>query len=257
MLSYPSIDPIIWSYGPIAIRWYGLAYIAGLVLPFFIFRKTFRVLLNFTFDDCLNFISYLALGVIIGGRFGYVLFYNFDQFLADPFMLIAIWEGGMSYHGGILGSAVGTILFAKHNKRPISPLLDIVALGSTIGIGLGRCANFINGELYGRVTTSPLGMVFPGAGFLPRHPSQLYEAATEGLLIFIILWAVRKWYKPPHLCIGGLYLILYGVFRFIVEFFREPDAHLGFIFMSLSLGQLLCVIEILIGCIVLKRVFRR
>tara|TARA_B100001989_G_C24508505_1_gene449039 strand:- start:160 stop:963 length:804 start_codon:yes stop_codon:yes gene_type:complete len=256
MLTYPNIDPILVSFGPFAIRWYGLAYIAGLTVPFLIFKKTFRQQLKCSADDCLNFITYLALGIILGGRIGYMLFYNMTSLLADPLTMFAVWQGGMSYHGGIFGAMVATVLFAKNNKKSVFGCLDIVSLGSTIGIGLGRLSNFINGELYGRVTTSAFGMVFPTGGPLPRHPSQLYEAFFEGLVIFVILWAVRKYLVPKPLFIGGLYLILYSSFRFVIEFFRQPDEHIGFLLFNLSMGQLLCLVELIIGVVVLMWVIK-
>tara|TARA_B100000427_G_scaffold6443_1_gene5999 strand:+ start:291 stop:1070 length:780 start_codon:yes stop_codon:yes gene_type:complete len=247
MLTYPNIDPILISLGPLEIRWYSLAYILGVTLPFLIFKKAYRHSLKMSQDDILNYISYLIIGVILGGRLGYVLFYDFVEFLKQPYLIFAIWQGGMSYHGGAIGSILSTILFAKRYKRSVLGMLDLLAIGSTIGIFLGRIANFINGELFGRVTTSAFGMVFPMGGPLPRHPSQLYESFMEGLLLFLILWAVRKYWAPRPGILGSLYLVLYGCFRFVLEFFREPDAHLGFIIHVFSLGQLLCAIEIMIG----------
>tara|TARA_Y100001970_G_scaffold281281_1_gene391705 strand:+ start:317 stop:1126 length:810 start_codon:yes stop_codon:yes gene_type:complete len=247
MLVYPNIDPIIFSLGPLHIRWYSLAYIAGILLPFLIFKQAYRHSLKMSMDDIFNYISYLILGVIIGGRIGYVLFYDFIEFMKSPHLIIAIWRGGMSYHGGAIGAIISTILFAKRYHINKLMLLDLLAIGSTIGIFLGRIANFINGELFGRVTTSPLGMVFPMGGHLPRHPSQLYESFAEGFLLFLILWIIRRYLTPKPGILGSIYLILYGSFRFVLEFFREPDAHLGFVIHIFSLGQLLCIVEILIG----------
>tara|TARA_B100000427_G_scaffold168502_2_gene140057 strand:+ start:5466 stop:6251 length:786 start_codon:yes stop_codon:yes gene_type:complete len=247
MLVYPNIDPILISIGPLHIRWYGLAYLAGIILPFIVFKKAYRHHLKMSIDDILNYISYLIIGIIIGGRIGYVLFYDFIEFLHAPYLIVAIWKGGMSYHGGAIGSIISTILFAKRYHINKLMLLDLLAIGSTIGIFLGRIANFINGELFGRVTTSPLGMIFPMGGPLPRHPSQLYESFAEGFLLFLILWIIRRYLTPKPGILGSIYLILYGSFRFVLEFFREPDAHLGFIIHIFSLGQLLCIIEILIG----------
>ena len=247
MLTYPNIDPVLFSLGPFQLRWYSLAYLIGIMGPIWIFRKTFRNVFKCTFDDCLNYVTYLVIGVIIGGRLGYVLFYDFLDFLRDPMMIVAIWRGGMSYHGGALGCIVSTILFARHKGISALMLLDILAIGSTVGIGLGRIANFINGELYGRVTTSMFGMVFPGGGALPRHPSQLYEAFFEGFVLFCLLWMARRWLTLKPGVLGGMYLILYGIFRFFIEFFRQPDAHIGFVLGTFSLGQVLCIVEICVG----------
>ena len=264
MLSYPSIDPIIWSYGPIAIRWYGLAYIAGLVLPFFIFRKTFRVLLNFTFDDCLNFISYLALGVIIGGRFGYVLFYGFERLAQDPLYLVRVWEGGMSFHGGLIGVAISLILFCKRFEKSFLEVGDFLAPLCPIGLGLGRLANFVNAELPGRITESVTGLVYPCQVVrdlnpmcvgqwesVARHPSPLYQACTEGLILFLLLWVLSG--KPRSTgFISGCFLLGYGSLRFFTEIFREPDSHIGFIlFEAMTMGQLLCLPMIIIGSILI------
>ena len=250
MLTYPEIDPVLISLGPLHIRWYSLAYLVGITLPFWVFRHAFRNVFKFSLDDCMNYVSYLIIGTIIGGRLGYVLFYDFGDFLRDPLMIVAIWQGGMSYHGGALGCIGSTVLFARHMKVNVLALLDILAIGSTIGIFLGRIANFINGELYGRVTTSMFGMVFPGAGPLPRHPSQLYEAFCEGVLLFLLLWAIRRWMKPKPGIVGGCYLIFYGGMRFVLEFFREPDAHIGFVVQRFSLGQVLCFVEVCVGVMV-------
>lgn len=247
MLEYPAIDPIFFSIGPLHVRWYGLAYLAGLTLPFLVFKRSYQNQLKMTSDDILNYISSLILGVIIGGRLGYVFFYDFLNFLESPLLVFAIWKGGMSYHGGAIGAIVSSILFSKKYKFNTLMLLDLLAIGSTIGIFFGRLANFINGELFGRVTTSAFGMIFPYGGPLPRHPSQLYEAFFEGLILFIILFIIRRSFTLIPGILGSIYLILYGSFRFFIEFFREPDTHLGFIFQIFSLGQVLCFVEIFLG----------
>ncbi len=247
MLTYPHIDPILLSIGPFAIRWYSLAYLAGIILPFILFRRTMKHTLALSYDHMVDWATYVACGIILGGRIGYVLFYDTLTFIHKPWLLFFVWNGGMSYHGGILGAALGTYLFARHKKKSLWACFDTICLASTIGIGLGRVANFINGELYGRVTTSPLGMIFPNGGPLPRHPSQLYEACVEGLLLFLILWAIRKYLSPAPGYLSAIYLIGYGTGRFILEFFREPDAHIGFIISHISLGQILCIIECICG----------
>ncbi len=195
----------------------------------------------------------LILSVIIGGRLGYVLFYNLPYYLEHPLEIPATWSGGMSFHGATLAIILSFLVFCHKNKINLYITADLYTATIPIGLGLGRLGNFINGELYGRTTEQPWGMVFPGAGALPRHPSQLYEAFLEGLLLFILLWTLRKkpWNTPgrwPHGCISALFLIGYGFFRIIVENFREPDQHLGFIFWHLTMGQLLSICMIGIGC---------
>mgnify|MGYP003976207217 CR=1 FL=1 len=251
MLIYPDIDPVIVTLGPFQMRWYSLAYIFGIISPLYFFKQTFSKKLAMSVDDCLNYISYLIFSVIIGGRIGYVLFYDLSFYLENPFSIIKIWQGGMSYHGGALGTIIGTLIYATYYKKSKLILLDILSIGSTIGIGLGRVANFINGELYGRVTTSSFGMVFPAGGPLPRHPSQLYEAFFEGVILFLILWTIRKLKAPKPGYIGALYLIGYSSFRFFIEFFREPDSHIGIAVSIFSRGQLYCIAQLIIGCIVI------
>ena len=260
MLIYPDIDPVIIALGPFQLRWYSLAYIFGIVSPIFIFKETFLKKLSMNFDDCLNYISYLIISVIIGGRIGYILFYDLSFYLENPFSILKVWQGGMSYHGGALGTIIGTLLYAKHYKKSKLMLLDILSIGSTIGIGFGRVANFINGELYGRITTSALGMVFPTGGPLPRHPSQLYEAFFEGAVLFLILWSIRKFKAPNPGYIGAYYLMFYSSFRFFIEFFREPDSHIGMAVSIFSRGQLYCVIQLIIGLAIilyLKKYYKK
>lgn len=251
-IAFPEINPIAFQLGFIAIRWYSLAYILGLIGAWGLARKMSRVEKSpFTVLKIDDFLVWATFGIIIGGRLGYVLFYNIRYFLEFPLHILALWEGGMSFHGGLIGVIVATFLFAWKKQVPPLTIGDIIVCVAPIGLFLGRLANFANGELYGRVSQSvPWVMIFPGGGALPRHPSQLYEAALEGLLLFSILnalwWFVPKYRKRTGF-LSGLFFVLYGLFRFILEFFREPDAHLGFIWKQLSMGQLLCLPMILFG----------
>jgi phosphatidylglycerol:prolipoprotein diacylglycerol transferase len=252
MLAYPEIDPVLVQIGPLAIRWYGLAYLSGVLAAYLYVKKIFISEQGFTADQVLSLVTNIVLGILLGGRIGYMVFYNFGDLWYDPLSLFAVWQGGMSYHGGAIGAALAVILFCWQNKKPFWPVLDLLAIGSTFGLFFGRVANFINAELWGRVTDVPWGMVFPGAGPLPRHPSQLYEAFLEGVLLFFILHFLRRKValKPGQLF--GAYLVGYGSFRFIVEFFREPDAHLGTVLSWMSMGQVLCVVMIVLGTICIQ-----
>lgn len=251
MISYPDIDPIIFSLGPFALRWYSLAYIVGIGGGFHLFKSDFRKL-GLNNDDVINLMTILMLGVILGGRIGYVFFYDLGYYLENPANIAAIWNGGMSFHGGAIGAMLGFLIFA--NKKQLSPwgLLDILGIGSTIGIFLGRIANFINGELYGRVTDVPWGMVFPSGGPLPRHPSQLYEALLEGLFLFLFLLILKRRFRLKSGQLFAVYLITYAACRFVVEFFREPDVQIGFVFLNFSMGQVLSAIMVLVGSFLLK-----
>ena len=239
MLSYPTIDPIIFSIGPLQFRGYGLAYVCGLLFPLVVFKHSFKHKLKLDSDQQSNYLIWVMLGVILGGRLGYIFFYNFSYYIQHLHELVYLWKGGMSFHGGAAGALAATWLFCKKYKINARQFSDVLVISSTIGLGLGRLANFINAELYGRVTTSPLGMVFPGGGDLPRHPSQLYEAFFEGLLLFLILWAIRKTGKLHDGQLMAVFCMVYATFRFGIEYFREPDSHLGFIIATFSMGQLL------------------
>ncbi|WP_100656232.1 prolipoprotein diacylglyceryl transferase [Alteromonas flava] len=242
---FPNIDPIIFSIGPLAVRWYGLMYLIGFVAAFFLAKQRLARV-GWSKEQLSDFLFWGFLGVIIGGRVGYVLFYQFDLFLSDPLYLVKIWTGGMSFHGGLLGVITAIALYARKMNMRFLTLGDFVAPLVPIGLGAGRLGNFINAELWGRTTDVPWGVIFPGAGNYPRHPSQLYEFALEGVVLFVLLW----WYsaKPrPRGAIGGLFLLGYGCFRFIIEFFREPDSHLGLYSFGLSQGQLLCIPMIALG----------
>ena len=253
MINYPQIDPIIFAVGPLQVRWYGLMYVLGftatLLLVKYQIKKFNYKELDVHFEN-LNLV--LIISLVLGGRLGYVLFYNLPYYLKHPLEILATWQGGMSFHGGMLGLIIGAILFCKKNELDFWRVIDIYTVTIPIGLGLGRIGNFINAELYGRVTDVPWGMVFPGGGPYPRHPSQLYECFLEGLVLFFILWLLKEKQNPPspswpYGSMGALFLILYGIFRIIIEFFREPDAHLGFLAAGLTMGQLLSSLMIIAG----------
>jgi phosphatidylglycerol:prolipoprotein diacylglycerol transferase len=253
-LAYPSIDPVLITIGPVSIRWYALAYIAGLVLGWayaraLVRQKTFwggAVPLDpLDIDDLL---IYAAMGVILGGRLGYVLFYNPGFYLAHPAEIFTVWKGGMSFHGGLAGTALAIYFLARRSRISVLTLADVSAAAVPVGLFLGRIANFIKPELWGRPTDVPWAMVFPGAGPFPRHPSQLYEAGLEGFVLFLVLYiavhlgALRR----PGL-VAGLFAVGYGIARITCEFFREPDSQLGFLFGGATMGMLLSVPLIAIG----------
>jgi phosphatidylglycerol:prolipoprotein diacylglycerol transferase len=251
-----NIDPILIELGPIRVSWYGLMYVFGFFASYLLVRyqmkkKDFGV----SRLEVENLYFYLILGLIIGARLGYVLFYDLKMYLKEPLEIFAVWHGGMSFHGGLIGVLLVGILFSWKNKKSFWKIADLFIVTAPIGLGLGRIGNFINGELYGRVTQGPWGMVFPKGGPLPRHPSQLYESALEGGVLFLILWFLRDKELPA----GGLlaiFLSLYGVFRFLIEFLREPDPQLGLIFGPLTMGQTLSAFMI-VGGIVLFVCLRR
>ncbi len=249
----PAIDPVAIAFGPIAIRWYSLTYIIGILFTLFWLKKTNdkqKFLSEKAYDDWL---MWAVFSIMLGGRFGYVFFYNPQYFLSHPLEILAFWNGGMSFHGGLLGSILGMWIFAKKYKINFLQLTDTLAIAAPVGLFFGRLANFVNMELYGRVSGSNFGVVFPGAGDLPRHPSQLYEAALEGILIFIILFSLNRFTKINQKLgtLSGLFLIFYGSFRILIENFREPDAQLGFLFYEITMGQLLSLPIILLGLFVI------
>lgn len=256
-MTFPHIDPVFLRLGPLEFRWYGLMYICGFVAAYFIILAGVkRKGLPLIKDDVADLIFTVALGVILGGRLGYILFYNLSYYLAHPMKLLAVWEGGMSFHGGLAGAILAGLYFIRKHKLSFYKLADIGFLAGPVGLGLGRIGNFINGELYGRVTDVPWGMVFPGGGALPRHPSQLYEAFLEGLVMFIILNVISR-KVPRDGVVFWSFIGLYGLFRFLVEFVREPDEQLGFLFGTLSMGQLLSLPMFLLGAAMVVRCYRR
>ncbi len=266
VIPYPAINPILISIGPLAIRWYALAYIIGIIAGWFYARaiiaseRFWGGTAPLTVTDFDDFVVWITLGIILGGRIGYVLFYNLPHFAAHPAEIFQIWNGGMSFHGGVTGCAVAVILFAWRRHIPTLSLGDISCAVAPIGLFLGRIANFINGELWGRPTDVPWAMVFPYGGPLPRHPSQLYEASLEGIALFILLNVLvrRGALKRPGV-VTAVFFIGYGLARTTCEFFREPDVQLGFLWGSgwLTMGMLLCVPLILIGLVLLVVVLRR
>ncbi len=257
MITFPHIDPVIFKIGPLAVRWYGLMYLLGFAASYMLIRHLSRLRkLDLDKDGVSDLLFYGVIGVVLGGRLGYVLFYNPAQYLTRPQDVLAIWQGGMSFHGGLLGVVVAALVFCRRRKLPILLTGDIVVASAPIGLGLGRIGNFINAELWGRVTDVPWGVVFPGGGPLPRHPSQLYEAALEGLVLFVILYVLHRRNAAtgvPFFC----FFIGYGLFRFLVEFVRQPDAHLGFLWGGATMGQLLSLPMIFFGLAGCAYLFRQ
>ncbi len=258
MLNYPLIDPVAVSLGPLKIHWYGIMYLIAFGAAWWLGRRRARQPGSGWNDEQISdLIFYGALGVVLGGRIGYTLFYNFSHFASDPVSILRLWEGGMSFHGGLLGVLLAMWLFGRKYKHSFFALTDFVAPLVPIGLATGRLGNFINGELWGQPTNVAWGMVFPGAGPLPRHPSQLYEMFLEGIVLFFIVWIFSA--KPrPRMAVSGVFALGYGVFRFAVEFVRQPDDHLGFIaFGWLTQGQLLSAPLILTGIVLLWLAYRR
>ena len=255
-LPFPELDPVLITIGPFAIRWYALAYIFGILLGWLYARALIRSQKLWggappmTVTDFDDFIVWVTLGIILGGRIGYVLFYNFSHFSAHPLEALEVWKGGMSFHGGFLGCVLAVTIFARRRKIPILSLGDLTCAAGPIGLFLGRIANFINGELWGRPTDMPWGFAFPAAGRLPRHPSQLYEAALEGLILFCLLALLIRAgaLKRPGL-VTGVFAAGYAVARIISEFFREPDPQLGFLWGDLTMGMLLSLPMLLTGLV--------
>ena len=249
MLPYPQIDPVAIAIGPLKIHWYGLMYLIGIGGAWLLAsRRVQRFAPEWHKDKLSDLVFWVALGVILGGRLGYVLFYDFAAYLADPAKILRVWEGGMSFHGGLIGVLLAVWLFGRRNDKSFFALMDFIAPLVPIGLGAGRIGNFINAELWGKATDLPWAMIFPtDPAQLPRHPSQLYQFALEGVALFAILWLYTR--KPrPVMSVSGLFAVCYGVFRFIVEFVRVPDAQLGYLaFGWLTMGQLLCIPMVLIG----------
>ncbi len=250
MLQYPEIDPVALALGPFKIHWYGLMYVIGFAAAWGLARAR-RARVGLSQDAVGDLIFFGALGVVLGGRLGYALFYGFDKLLADPVWIFKVWDGGMSFHGGLLGVLIAMLMFARRHQLTFFQLTDFIAPMVPIGLGAGRLGNFINQELPGRITDVSWGMVYPLYGPEPRHPSQLYQFALEGVALFAILWFVSREPRRKGL-ISGLFLLCYGGFRFITEFFRQPDSQLGFIaFDWLTMGQLLSLPMVLFGLLLM------
>lgn len=245
---FSQIDPVAFSLGPLSVRWYGLMYLFGFAFAMWLAgRRADAPNSGWTRNEVSDLLFYGFLGVILGGRIGYVLFYNFDLFLADPTYLFKIWTGGMSFHGGLIGVITAMIWFAHKTQRHFFTVADFVAPLIPFGLGVGRIGNFMNGELWGRVTDVPWAIIFPEAGPEPRHPSQLYQFALEGVVLFIILNLFWRSKHPPRGAISGMFLLFYGLFRFLVEFVRQPDSQLGLYFNEISMGQILSTPMIVAG----------
>lgn len=259
-LAYPEVSPIMFEVGPLVIRWYSMAYLVGILLGWWIVSKRvkkYNIDLNSTNIEDLVF--YFTLGVILGGRFGYVIFYGTDRFLSNPLEIFAIWNGGMSFHGGIFGVIIALYLFSKKCKKSFLEITDIVSPIVPIGIFLGRIANFMNDELWGRITDVAWAIRFPRGGFQPRHPSQIYEALTEGLFLFIVLnfmWKI-EWCRKHTGFISASFLLGYACLRSLMEQFREPDAQIGFLFGNITMGQILSFPLIAIGIYIVISIFRK
>ena len=253
-MPFPDIDPVAFSFGPLVIRWYALAYLVGIVLGWrwcmAMARRDSNAPRPEFFDE---FLSWAVVGVIFGGRLAYILFYNSNQYLHDPMEALKVWHGGMSFHGGMMGVIIAAYMFTRIKKISFFAFTDLLACVTPIGLGLGRLANFVNGELFGRQTDMPWGIIFPRGGPLPRHPSQLYEAVAEGLVLLLIMFFLSRQPKIRARTgfLSGVFLTMYGVMRFGIEFFREPDAQLGFLFAGATMGQLLCVPMIVAGVVII------
>jgi len=257
MMPYPHIDPVLVRIGPLQIRWYGLMYVLGFIACYMLVKLQARKFHLRSLEDHLDNLNLaIILGVILGGRLGYVLFYNLNYYLHHPLEILATWQGGMSFHGGCIGVLVAGWYVCRKYHLDYWQTADLFVVTVPIGLGLGRLGNFINGELFGRPTSLPWGMIFPHGGLVPRHPSQIYEAFLEGIVLFFILWKLKDkpWQKNsgkrwPHGSMVALFLCLYGLFRFGVEFVREPDPQLGLLVFNLSMGQLLSLAMVLTGII--------
>lgn len=252
MLPYPAIDPVAVSLGPVRLHWYGVMYIAAFLVAWLLGRyRASRPGSGWTTDMVDDLVTWAMLGVVLGGRLGYIVFYDFDTYRADPLEILRVWNGGMSFHGGLAGVLLAALWWSARHKKRFLDVTDFVAPLVPPGLFFGRLGNFINGELWGKVTSAEWGMVFPGAGDLPRHPTQLYEAGLEGALLFVVLWVYSR--KPRPLgAVSGLFAVLYALCRIFVEFFRLPDAQIGYLYFGwVTMGQVLCLPLLLAGVLLL------
>lgn len=264
-IPFPQFSPVLIAIGPFAIRWYALAYIASLILGWLLMRRLVRLSPAVaTPEQTDDFLTWATLGVVLGGRLGYILFYQPSQYFSAPWRMLEVWHGGMSFHGGMLGVTLALILFCRRNRIDLLGFADRLAVVTPMGLGLGRCANFINGELWGRAAPAwlPWAMTFPRApdgGTIGRHPSQIYEALLEGVLLFAVMWAVsrRAAVRARFGVLTGLFLMGYGLARITAEFFREPDDFLGFLWAGATMGQLLSVPMVLAGLALIVWALRR
>jgi phosphatidylglycerol:prolipoprotein diacylglycerol transferase len=259
-LAFPPLDPVAFAFGPIEIRWYAIAYLAGFLLGWRLCLWLARQNPNGpSAKDYDDYLTWAVIGTVLGGRIGYVLFYQLEYYIAHPLEIVEVWHGGMSFHGGMLGVLVAAWIFTRRRHLGFFVFTDVLACVVPVGLFFGRLANFINGELYGRVTDVPWAVIFPRGGDVPRHPSQLYEATFEGLVLFLLmLWLSQK--KPLRARPGflsGVFLTCYGLFRFGLEFFRQPDAQIGFLLGGTTMGQWLCVPMFLFGVYLILRSERR
>lgn len=257
MLAYPDIDPVAFSLGPVRLHWYGLMYIAAFFSGWVLGRwRASRPGSGWTTEQVDDLATWAMLGVVLGARLGYALFYDPDVYLADPMEILRVWNGGMSFHGGLAGVLLVAFFWACRHHRRFLDVTDFIAPLAPLGLLFGRLGNFINGELWGKVTTADWGMIFPGAGDLPRHPTQLYEAGLEGLLLFLTLWIYSR--KPrPRGAVSGLFALLYALCRITVEFFRMPDPQIGYLFFGwVTMGQILCLPLLVVGAALLLHAAR-
>lgn len=258
MIPYPNINPDLITIGPLRVRWYGVMYVLGFIASYFLIQKQERSRqMGLVGSVAQDLMFYLAVGLIVGARLGYILFYEYNDFgpyLRNPLEIFATWHGGMSFHGGFIGVLLATILFCRLRKFPFPAVADSIVVTAPVGLGLGRIGNFINAELLGRPTDMPWGMIFPHGGPLPRHPSQLYEAFFEGLVLFILLWILRRKTFPDGMMVS-FFLFFYGVFRFFMEFVKEPDPQIGYLFEYFTMGQLLCAIMVLAAILLTSLIY--
>lgn len=258
VLNYPNIDPVAIALGPVQIRWYGISYVVGILLSWWLLRLRGTRGGGWTREQVSDLVFYATVGIILGGRLGSVLFYNFPYYIEEPLAVFRVWEGGMSFHGGMLGVMLAVWLYARKTQRGFFAVTDFIVPVGPVGLGSGRIGNFINGELWGAPSDLPWAMIFPDprAGGIPRHPSQLYEAFLEGLLLFVILW----WFSArprPVMAVSGLFLVLYGIFRTLVEFIREPDRQIGYLAGDwLTMGMVLSMPMVLVGAAMLILSYR-